>query len=55
MQMIFVALTRALMASSYAQDATPNPAPVKEESAHIPARLPKVFCLEAPGQQALGW
>jgi hypothetical protein len=43
MQKIFVALTSALMASSYAQDVapTPTPAPVKEESANAPAPLPK--------------
>lgn len=40
MPMIFVALSSALMASSYAQDAASTPAPVKEENA-APAPLPK--------------
>lgn len=41
MQMIFVALTSALMANSYSQDVTPTPTPVKEGNANIPAPLPK--------------
>ena len=45
MQIIFVALTSALMASSYAQDATPTPTPtpLEESSAHSPAPLPKAL------------
>ena len=41
MNAISVAITTALMASSYAQDAAPTPTPVKEESANAQTPLPK--------------